>query len=281
MANYEIRTLQLHILNILSAVDIVCKNHNIQYYIVDGTMLGAIRHKGFIPWDDDIDIGMPRKDYDLFMKNAKEWLPAPYELVCGENNGNYPLPFAKVQDSDTTLIERDSFLFMGGVYIDIFPLDGVPKSKFRQKLHMRRYLYCKKILYFMSRDPYKHGKGFSSWFTKQIHNTFTISQVQRLVKNVQKKYDYEKHEYCINYDDGIKSIMPKRILGKPTPVVFEERTFMGVEHYDEYLTKIYGNYMEIPSVEKRIQHNFHYLNLHQSYRNQTKSFKELINEGKS
>ena len=75
MANYDIRPLQLRILKNLLAVDKVCKEHNLRYYIMAGTMLGAVRHKGFIPWDDDLDIGMPRADYDLLMANAKEWLP--------------------------------------------------------------------------------------------------------------------------------------------------------------------------------------------------------------
>ena len=82
MANYDIRPLQLRILKNLLAVDKVCKEHNLRYYIMAGTMLGAVRHKGFIPWDDDLDIGMPRADYDLLMANAKEWLPKPYEAVC-------------------------------------------------------------------------------------------------------------------------------------------------------------------------------------------------------
>lgn len=106
MATYDIRPLQLRILKNLLAIDKVCKEHNLRYYIMAGTMLGAVRHKGFIPWDDDLDIGMPRADYDLLMTNAKEWLPEPYEAVCAENDKEYPLPFAKIQDADTTLIER-------------------------------------------------------------------------------------------------------------------------------------------------------------------------------
>lgn len=82
MANYDIRPLQLRILKNLLAVDKVCKEHNLRYYIMAGTMLGAVRHKGFIPWDDDLDIGMPRADYDLLMANAKEWLPEPYEAYA-------------------------------------------------------------------------------------------------------------------------------------------------------------------------------------------------------
>ena len=74
MATYDIRPLQLRILDILMAVDKVCKEHNLRYYIIAGTLLGAVRHKGFIPWDDDLDIGMPRTDYDLLMAHAAEWL---------------------------------------------------------------------------------------------------------------------------------------------------------------------------------------------------------------
>ena len=97
MADYDIRPLQLRILKILLAVDKVCKEHGLRYYIMAGTMLGAVRHKGFIPWDDDLDIGMPRADYDLLMSHSKEWLPKPYEAVCAENDPNYPLPFAKIR----------------------------------------------------------------------------------------------------------------------------------------------------------------------------------------
>ena len=98
MATYDIRPLQLRILDILMAVDKVCKEHNLRYYIIAGTLLGAVRHKGFIPWDDDLDIGMPRTDYDLLMAHAAEWLPAPFEAACFENDTTYPLPFAKIQD---------------------------------------------------------------------------------------------------------------------------------------------------------------------------------------
>lgn len=89
MATYDIRPLQLRILKNLLAIDKVCKEHNLRYYIMAGTMLGAVRHKGFIPWDDDLDIGMPRADYDLLMTNAKEWLPEshtkPYALRMTKN----------------------------------------------------------------------------------------------------------------------------------------------------------------------------------------------------
>ena len=96
MVNYDVRTLQLRILNNLMAVDKVCREHGLRYYIYDGTMLGAVRHKGFIPWDDDLDIAMPREDYEEFILHANEWLEQPYEFICMENDASYPLPFGKV-----------------------------------------------------------------------------------------------------------------------------------------------------------------------------------------
>ena len=128
MAEYNIRELQLRILETLKAVDNVCREHNLRYYIWAGTMIGAVRHKGFIPWDDDLDIAMPRPDYDRLIEHAAEWLPKPYEMVCAENDGVYPLPFAKIQDADTTLIERMHLKYLGGIYLDVFPIDGVPEG---------------------------------------------------------------------------------------------------------------------------------------------------------
>ena len=267
MPSYDIRTLQLHILEILSVVDRVCKDNNIRYYIVDGTMLGAIRHKGFIPWDDDIDVGIPRKDYEFFIKNAEKWLPKPYELICAENDTNYPFPFAKVQDSNTTLIERKSMKYLGGVYIDIFPLDGVPDNKIMQKIHFAKYQYYKKILYYTYRDPYKHGKGIHSWIPLLCRKIFKFANTQKHTRELLRKYDYDESTYCANFDDGSKSIMHKDVLGIPTPVPFEDRIVMGVEKYDIYLKTIYGNYMQIPSVENQKMHNFYYLDLNKPYRN--------------
>ena len=116
MPSYDIRPLQLRILQNLEAIHNVCAEHGLRYYLWAGTMLGAVRHKGFIPWDDDIDIAMPRRDYDLLMQNAREWLPEQYEVVSYETDPkNYPLPFAKLQDANTTLLERAHLSYLGGV----------------------------------------------------------------------------------------------------------------------------------------------------------------------
>ena len=266
MANYEIRPLQLRLLKILLMIDRVFKAHNIPYYIIEGTLLGAVRHKGFIPWDDDIDIGVPRKYYDMLCKNANKWLPEPYEWISSETMKDYPLSLAKIQDASTTLIERLSYTYKRcGIFVDVFPLDGMSGNKWEQSIHFLKYHLYKKIMYFSFRDQYKHGKGVWSRLPLICRKLCKPHKLQRLVRRLQMEYDYDKSAYVINHDDGKRGIMPKSILGMPTPILFENEEVMGVENCDAYLKHIYGNYMQIPPKEEQRQHNFHYLDLNKPY----------------
>ena len=133
MGDYNIKELQKCILNILLAVDKVCREHNIRYWLSDGTMLGAVRHGGFIPWDDDADIAMPRPDYQRFIEHGEEWLPAPFELQTFQKDENCTSAFLKVIDGSTTLIERWALNSIGGVYIDVCPIDGIPAQRWRRQ----------------------------------------------------------------------------------------------------------------------------------------------------
>lgn len=266
MADYDIAKLHSKTLDILKAVDNVCAAHNLHYYIWAGTMIGAVRHKGFIPWDDDLDIAMPRPDYDRLVSHAKEWMPQRYELVCAENDAEYPLPFGKIQDSQTTLIERMHLRYLGGIYIDVFPIDGAPKGFIAQKLHFARYEYYKRVLYLLHRDPYKHGHGPSSWVPLLCRKVYTMKQVQAKIRAILHKYDYDRCTLVADYDDGSHGIMSKTVIGKPTPYPFEGINVMGVSDYHTYLSRKYGDYMTIPDHAEQRQHNFHYLDLDSPYR---------------
>ena len=266
MADYDIDKLHQRILKILLAVDKTCREHSLRYYLWAGTQLGAIRHKGFIPWDDDIDIAMPRPDYEKLIRHSREWLPEPFELVCAENDASYNLPFGKIQDASTTLIERMHLRYLGGIYIDVFPIDGVPESSIKSKLHFARYEYLKRVLYLLHRDPYKHGHGPSSWAPLLCRKFYTLDGVQKRIRQLLMTYDYEKSALVADYDDGSNGSMPKDVLGTPTPYAFENEMVMGVEKADTYLSKKYGDYMTIPDGDHQRQHNFHYLDLDHSYK---------------
>jgi lipopolysaccharide cholinephosphotransferase len=273
MPTYDIRPLQLKILPIIKAVDNACHQHGLRYYIWAGTMIGAVRHKGFIPWDDDLDIAMPRADYDKLIAHCKEWLPEPFEMVCAENDDVYPLPFAKIQDGSTTLIERMHLKYLGGIYLDVFPIDGAPKGWLAQKWHFGRYEYYKRVLYLLFRDPYKHGHGPSSWIPLLCRKLYSLAEVQNKIRQILTKYHYDDCNLVADYDDGSKGVMQKSVIGTPTPYEFEGITVMGVEHYDTYLTNKYGDYMTIPDGNHQHQHNFHYLDLekpYKTYREQTR-----------
>lgn len=145
-------------------------------------------------------------------------------------------------------------------------LDGVPTGRMAQRMHFAKYEFYKRVLYLIHRDPYKHGKGPSSWIPLLCRKFFTLTEVQKSIREVMTKYDFDKSDLICDYDDGMKGIMPKKILGVPTPVLFENEEVWGVQEYDTYLSQKYGDYMTIPKQSGQRQHNFHYLDLNKPYR---------------
>lgn len=265
---YDIRQLQLRLLDILMVVHQVCQQHNLRYYLVDGSILGAVRHGGFIPWDDDVDLCMPRKDYELLIKNADEWLPKRYEFICFERDPNYPLHFGKIQDSETTLMEKSFRSYIGGIYVDIFPMDGAPSCKLVQRIYHFWYKKLRRLIYFRVRNPYKHGTGPSSWRPLLVQKIFKMETLQRWMKKHMMRYDFETSPIvAVNHNDGLKSMVSRtEVLGDPTPILFEGKEVMGLKDNDAYLKKLFGNYMQLPPEDKRHIHCFHYLDFDHPYR---------------
>lgn len=267
MPQYDIRPLQLRLLNILKAFDKMCRRHGLRYYLEYGTLLGAVRHGGFIPWDDDLDIMMPRPDYELLIKHSKEWLPEPFEFICYENDRRYPLQFGKVQDASTTLVERPHLYYLGGVYIDVFPMDGVPDDEKERRAHARRYKHLKSLLYLTWRDPYKHGHGPASWWPLLLRRIYSPHKVQQMIRSQSMKYPFESSRLVANmFGQKLRPLDRVTELGDGTPIMFEGSEFMSVVNPDARLTQIYGDYMTPPPPKEIQQHGFFYLDLDHPYR---------------
>lgn len=273
MPTYDIRPLQLRLLDILMVIHQVCEEHGLRYYLADGSLIGAVRHKGFIPWDDDMDICMPRPDYEQFIQHAREWLPSRYEFVCFELDKDYPLHFGKVQDAESTLVERPHLYYLGGVYVDVFPIDGAPKCKVAQWLWNARYKFLTSMLYLSFRDPYKHGHGPSSWMPLLVRRIMPMAGWQRAVKRCMMEYDFDRCQYVsFNHNDALGAMIDKdKVLGEPTPIAFEDKEVWGLRDNDSYLTQLFGDYMTPPPADKIHQHNFFYMDLDSPYRTFDKS----------
>jgi len=264
----ELRKLQIRLAEILQEIDRACRKAGICYYVFYGTLLGAVRHKGFIPWDNDVDIAMPREEYEKFLQIADEILPAYLEVKEYRRTKGYPYAFAKVEDCRTTLIEKKIKHLdqKAGIYVDVFPLDGMPANRFRRYLHLKHVRYYDKLRYFLFRDPDKDNKCYKKLFLHLIRIFYSREKVMRKHQRIMRKYPFAAAGYFCEFDGGKATVMQKRILGKPVPVVFEGQSFFGVERADECLTHLYGDYMQLPPENKRIQHKFYYLDLDKPYK---------------
>ena len=266
--NYNIRDLQLKSVGLLAALDQVCREHGLRYYMVYGTLLGAVREGGFIPWDDDMDVGLLREDYDVLMQHADEWLPAPYRIVNHRNDPDYPKYFAKIEDTSTTLIENRALGYVGGIYMDVFAFDAVPDNALLRFLHYHRFNLCKRLLYLMYRNPYKHGHGVSSWMPRLAQWLFKKEQVHRWTQRAAQAWNGHTHcSMTTTYDDGLR-VFPRSIFGQPQRMKFESIEANAPEDSHEFLLRMYGdNYMTPPPLEQRTSHSHDYLDLEHSFLN--------------
>lgn len=257
--------LQACLLGILKAIDQVCRDHHLRYYLMAGTCLGAIRHKGFIPWDDDADVGMPRPDYELLVEHANEWLPEGYELVSGSTDPKYPYFFARIQDARTTYILRRQFDYVGGLPVDVYPIDGMTDNTLKRKWHYMRLSQAKKLLYFCLVDPYKHGHGPHSWIPLLVRRFYTPATLHSRIQRILTEFDYDTSSLIADHDyKPTKGMYPKEVFGHPQTVDFEDTKLTTVSQTETYLHQLYGNYMELP--DSLPPQNYRFLDLNAPYR---------------
>lgn len=253
------------LLNILIAIDKVCREHGLTYYLIAGTMLGAVRHKGFVPWDDDADVALPRKDYDILVEHANEWLPEQFELVSGRHDPMYPYNFARIQDKNTYYVLRRAFNFVGGVPVDIFPLDGMTENAVKRKIHYMKYGIMNRLLYYSLVDPYKHGHGAHMVFTKLMHKIIPQRWMHAKIDSLQQEYSGDGYTLTADHDNKPdRGILPTEVYGTPRPVEFCGHQFMGVSDPDAYLSFCYGDYMKPP--KELPKQNFRELDLHSPFK---------------
>ena len=259
-------------LDIVKEVIKLCEKHGLSYYMLGGTMLGAIRHKGFIPWDDDVDLGMFREDYERFLALAEE-LPAHLKVVNYRNTQSYQYYITRVLDTETKVIEErignDSKYTNAS--IDIFPIDGTPNSGVLRKIYFFRVLYHRALMSLCYKDSIDRKRSRSKgerillWVMERlpIEKMTTPYKQKEKIDKLLRKQKIEGAKYIGNIMGAYrtKEIVPAKFYGKGKMYPFEYMELRGLDMADEYLTWTYGDYMQLPPEDKRKTH-FKILEIH-------------------
>ena len=262
--NKNLKKLQEHELEILKYFDKLCRDNNLEYYLAYGTLLGAIRHDGFIPWDDDIDLHMKGKDYLKLIELLKENKNKKYFFQSLETEKNYYLLWNKVRMNNTIFIEKgwENNEIHQGISLDIFPLIDYPEND-KDKKKIDRIFKISKLLI---DNNMKENKNYKSYGTsgKILSKVFKlIPQKIRnkiVIKNIKYLCQYESNnEYYYSTVWGTKKTFNKEWFKTSTDTNFEKKLFKTPIGYKKYLEKVYGDYMKLPKEEDRVGHGETYL----------------------
>ncbi|MGM9643527.1 MAG: phosphorylcholine transferase LicD [Eubacteriales bacterium] len=251
-------------LDILMKIDQLCNQKGWNYSITAGTLIGAIRHKGFIPWDDDIDIMMPRKDYCELIEyfgDGKDGL----KVVCCNNNPYYQDVFAKVCDTSTVIEDQVTNINGAnmGVSIDIFPVDGLGDSVKQAKKNVKRGKFKQLLMTCAGMKKYSKSTTHSIVYEPIRFALFLITRnvsANRIARKLDKanaKYDFYSSKYAGALSGSFreKTILPREEYFDCIKVVFEGREVRALRGYDAYLRKLYGDYMILPPESQRHTHH--------------------------
>ena len=262
MEKNEVREFQLKQLVLLDEIDSVCKELNLKYYIIAGTLLGAVRHGGFIPWDFDLDIAMPRQDYkilkDYYLFNKSEYFfYEDYDTEKYHNTTHAMLRLKKTHLINARLISVDKKIKYNGCLLDIFPLDNAPNDEALQEKQIKRINRIKKIFYYKEAQVFENTSFFKKAIKRIISFFLIVCTYKFLGKKLEKietMYNDCDSKYLVSMSSHYsykKQLMEKDIYGIPKRISFEDREYNCPAQVDIYLKRLYGDYMKLPPEEGR------------------------------
>ncbi|EHO68691.1 LicD family protein [Segatella maculosa] len=256
------------IIDVLSVFIRICEAQGLRYFCAGGTAIGAVRHQGMIPWDDDIDVFMPRPDYDRFLALAAHSMPEGYEVLSPYATKDYPMYFAKMCNARTTLLENERIPCVFGLYIDIFPLDGAcddVETCYREKRRFKRLM--NKLEAVSTHNSFGEYVGLLA--KRREWGRFAVKTVAfccrswlrrwllKQMDSIAYGHDYALSSRVVTYSGAYQrqEIYPKAWLETPQMFAFEGLMVNLPHDYDAYLRHFFGNYMTLPPVEQRASHH--------------------------
>lgn len=256
---HELRQIQM---GILDDIHRFCQEQDLTYFLACGSLLGAVRHGGYIPWDDDIDLFMPRRDYEAFVKRYQS-ATGHYRVIDPATEEHYYYTFAKVVDERTRMVEDEVQGYEIGVFIDVFPLDYVPDdAEERRRLFKKKYLLYKIRRCKLSKSNPLRVKGrlpLRSRIGYLCYKYWPMS-VGQLERKIRRLIVREKPTgwVCNMTESGPRTdaSYPSSTIASAVEIAFEGKTYLTMAGYKEYLSRTYGDYMTLPPPEQRVTHHF-------------------------
>ncbi len=254
----DIKEIRSILLELTCEIKQICEENHLRYYLSGGTLLGAVRHKGFIPWDDDIDLHMPRPDYEKFIEIYNS-TNRENILYAQETNPDYLYSFAKLVKKGTVLYENGCHSGVEmGVYVDIFPIDGVGDTKEQALEVMKKINMPIKLLMSYRMDLYrKHvtlKKNLQVFAAKIVAPFFGSKKLANKINTLAQTYNYDESKLIASFIDevGEKRIYPREVYDNECKLSFEGIEFPAPSDYDLVLSQFYGDYMTLPPKEKQV-----------------------------
>ncbi|MGM9903589.1 hypothetical protein A5844_002295 [Enterococcus sp. 10A9_DIV0425] len=257
MSDY-LSTQEIHegLLDLLKFFDQFCQEHNLTYFLAGGTLLGAVRHGGFIPWDDDADIIMPREDYTKLLKLGSE-LPSFLELKSLENDSNWEYAFAKINDT-RTYVDDDYRIAQHGLFLDIFPIDHISEKRLDQKMLVKKmklldvFRGAESKKKFKPEEKFIFAKKIIAKYAKKKGATYFATKMDKLANKMNKQNSNSNIQgVCVATIYGMREFLPLDVFSGKKDVKFEDTMLAIPSGYETYLRSLYGDYMKLPPIEKQ------------------------------